>query len=696
MKRASLLLLIPLLACGPPDETPRDPGEFVLHRLNRTEYNNTVRDLFLTDLRPADDFPADDFGFGYDNIASVLSLSPLHLEMYERAADQLIDDAMNSGVTWPLELAAEAEDATATIGSAGYDFGSGYWNLSTEGTLTATLEVPVAGTWLAGARAFGHSAGGELARMRVSVDGEVLGAWDVTDVAGEAQVYGAEVQLAVGPHTLEIAFTNDFESAATGADRNLLVDKLVLEGPLGVASPPDLKRERLIPCDPVELGRRTCAAHAIRTFTERAWRRPIEEAELLELLGLYDLVIVEDDFELALATALKASMLSPWFIFRVELDDNANDPTPHPLTPFELAARLSYFIWSSTPDDVLLDAARAGALETDEQIAAQVARMMADERSRSLVDNFAGQWLYIRAVDDANPDGATWPDFDDDLRESMKQEMSLFFTTFLEEDRSMLELLTARESFLDQRLADHYGITGFTFPEDGSFQRVAFTGDRRGGVLTQGGMLAATSYPLRTSPTRRGKWMLEQLLCQAPPPPPPGVEGLEEDSTTQDPETVRERLEQHATDPTCAGCHVRMDAMGFALEHFDAVGVWRDEDQGQPIDAAAEIDGEAFDGALELGAMMASDGSLTRCMAQQLYTYALGRGPQTSDWPIINGVNSAFEDGGYRLTALVQGIALSDSFRSRRGGQELPTEPPPEETTPEEDEPTRWGWEAHQ
>ena len=379
MKRLLLLLCLPLLAC-PSEESLRDPGEFVLHRLNRAEYNNTVRDLFGTDLRPADDFPADDFGFGYDNIAATLSLSPLHIELYERAADRLIDDALHSGVTYPLEVAAEAEDATATVGTAGYDFGAGFWNLSTEGTLTATLEVPVGGVWFAGARAFGHSAGGEAARMRVAIDGDVLGAWDVTDVAGDAQIYGAELVLTEGPHTLEVAFTNDFESAATGADRNLLVDRLVLQGPLNVESPPNTKRDRLIPCDPAELGRRTCAAHAIRTFTERAWRRPISEDELLGLLGIYDLVIVEDDFDLAVASAIKAAMLSPWFVFRVELDANANDPTPHPLTPFELAARLSYFIWSSTPDDQLLDAARNGALETDER--ASLNPPDADQRAR--------------------------------------------------------------------------------------------------------------------------------------------------------------------------------------------------------------------------------------------------------------------------------------------------------------------------
>jgi len=665
------LLLLSLAACEAPDSSP-DPGEFVLHRLNRTEYNNTVRDLFGTSQRPADDFPADDFGFGFDHISSVLSLSPLHIELYERAADQLIAEAFSPALTYPLDLRAEAEDGLASLASAGSDYGAGFWNLSSSGSLTTTLTAPTDGSYTVGARAYGHWAADRGAQMALFLDGRAIGRFEVTSVASEAQRYGIAVELEQGPHELKVAFVNDYEAPATGADRNLLVDYLFLEGPYGVQAPEGARRDRLQTCDPDDVGRRTCAAMTLHSFAERAWRRPVAEDELRALVSIYDLVMDGGDgFDFALQQGIKAVMMSPHFVFRVERDESVGSTEPHPVSPFELAARLSYFLWSSTPDDVLLDAARADELQTDEQVSAQVTRMLLDPRSESLVDSFAGQWLYIRAVDDAAPDGATWPDFDEELRNSLKGEMSAFFRTFLREDRSMVELLTARESFIDARLAEHYGLDGFVPPADGGFARVAFDGSRRGGVLTQGGLLTATSYPLRTSPTRRGKWIMEQLLCSAPPPPPPGVEGLDEGSDGPEPETVRERLEAHVSDPTCASCHVRMDAYGFAMEHFDPVGVWRETDNTQPIDATAEIDGDAFDGALQMAQVVAADRSLTRCMGQQLYSFALARGVQTSDWPLLNGIHSDFEDAGFRLPALVHAIVLSPAFRSRRGGQVL-------------------------
>ena len=496
MKRATLpLFLLALAACEAPTAAP-DPGEFVLHRLNRTEYNHTVRDLFGTDLRPADDFPADDFGFGYDHVSAVLSLSPLHIELYERAADQLLAEAFAPAVTYPLDLVAEAEDGLQSQASVGFAFGSGFWNLNTEGSITATLEVPVAGRWRAGARAFAHLAGDEDAKMALLVDGRLAGRFTVGSVAGEAQRYSVEAELTEGPHELEVVFLNDYNAPATGADRNLLVDHLFLEGPLGVDAPEGSRRDRVQPCDPDELGARTCAALSLHTFAERAWRRPVTQAELEALLAIYDMVIDGGDgFDFALQQGLKVVLMSPHFVFRVERDADPTSTEPHPLSAFELAARLSYFLWSSTPDDALLDAARRDELGTDEEILGQVRRMLADPRSDALIDNFAGQWLYIRAVNDAAPDGATWPDFDAELRASLMGEMSRFFATFLREDRSMVELVTARETFLDARLADHYGMDGFSAPDEGEdpFVRVAFSGSRRGGVLTQGGLLTATS-----------------------------------------------------------------------------------------------------------------------------------------------------------------------------------------------------------
>ena len=672
MRRTLPLVLLALTACEAPPETPADPGEFVLHRLNRTEYNNTVRDLFGTSLRPADDFPSDDFGFGFDHISTVLSVSPLHIELYERAADQLLAEAFAPPVNYPLDILAEAEDGLASQASTGADYGAGFWNLTAQGTLTTTLEAPVDGRYVAGARAYGHLANDHGAHMALYVDGVLIGRYEVTSVASDAQRYGEEVELESGPHTVRVAFTNEYSVPATGADRNLLVDHLFLRGPLDVESPAASPRDAVQPCSVDEMGQRTCAAYSLFTFAEKAWRRPVSDFELEALLSIYDLVMDGGDgFDFALQQGLKAVLMSPRFLFRIERDEQPGSSEPHPVTPYELASRLSYFLWSSTPDAALLEAARRGELQTDEELSAQVRRMLADPRSEALVSNFAGQWLYIRAVDDAAPDGATWPDFDLALRSSLKGEMTQFFRTFLAEDRSMVELVTARESFIDERLADHYGLDGFTPPADGGFARVAFDGSRRGGVLTQGGLLTATSYPLRTSPTRRGKWIMEQLLCSAPPPPPPGVEGLDEGGAGSEPETVREMLEAHVSDPTCASCHVRMDAYGFAMEHFNAVGVWRDTDNEFPIDATADIEGVDFDGVLEMAEVVASDRSLTRCMGQQLYTYAMARGPQNTDWPLLNTIHDRFEEGGFRLPALVEAIALSPAFRNRRGGQEL-------------------------
>ncbi len=672
MRRTVPLFLLALAACEAPPDSPVDPGDFVLHRLNRTEYNNTVRDLFGTSLRPADDFPADDFGFGFDHISTVLSISPLHIELYERAADQLLAEAFAPPITYPLDLLAEAEDGLVAQASAGADYGAGFWNLSEQGTVTTTLEAPVEGSYVVGARAYGHFANDQSAHMALFVDGRLVGRYEVTSLASDAQRYGEEVFLEPGPHTVRVAFTNEYSSPATGADRNLLVDYLFLQGPLDVDSPLASPRDAVQPCSVEEMGQRTCAAYSLFTFAEKAWRRPVTDSELEALLSIYDLVVdAGDGFDLALQQGLKAVMMSPRFLFRVERDEQPGSSEPHPVTQYELASRLSYFLWSSTPDEALLEAARRNELVTDEQLSGQVRRMLADPRSDSLVTNFAGQWLYIRAVDDAAPDGATWPDFDLALRSSLKEEMTQFFRTFMTEDRSMVELVTARESFIDERLANHYGLEGFVPPEDGGFARIAFDGSRRGGVLTQGGLLTATSYPLRTSPTRRGKWVMEQLLCSAPPPPPPGVEGLDEGDVGTEPETIREKLEAHVSDPSCASCHVRMDAYGFAMEHFDAVGVWRDMDNNLPIDATAEIDGVGFDGALGMSEVVAADRSLTRCMGQQLYTYAMARGPQNTDWPLLNAIHDEFEEGGFRLPVLVESIVLSPAFRTRRGGQEL-------------------------
>jgi hypothetical protein len=662
------VLLGVLLAGCPGEEALSDPGSFLLRRLNRKEYDNTVRDLLGTELRPARDFPADDHGYGFDTIAAALTVSPLHVEMWERAARALVAEAMAVPPAWPLDQRAEAEDPAQTTTSGGADQGAGFWNMYVAGSFTATLTAPADGVYMVGARAFSHEAGSEPARMTVAVDGELLGTFDVAADASSAQVYQAEVALESGHHEVVVAFINDFWEPATGADRNLLVDWLRLYGPTDREAPPSPMRERLLICSPETSPQRDCAADVLRAFAVRAFRRPVDESEVVGLLRLYDEAReLQAGWEEALSEALVGVLLSPHFLFRVELDEDPASATPHRLSPYELATRLSYFLWSSMPDAALFAAADAGELETREQVEAQVQRMLDDERAQGLVDDFFGQWLYVRAVDDAAPDGATFPFFDDAMRTSMKQQMSLFFASMVEDDRPIGDLLLAEDGFLDARLRKHYGL-----PIDGEtsgFSHVDLTGTGRGSLLSMGGMLVATSYPLRTSPTRRGKWVLGQLLCSDPPPPPAGVEGLPESGEAAA-GTLRERLARHRTDPVCASCHERMDEAGFALEHYDPTGRYRDEEGGFPVDATGTFpDGTSFEGAAELSAVVAADPSFPRCAVQKAWTYAMSRGPSGPDWRGIDAALTEWEARGQTMRELFVAIATSDAFRSRRGGE---------------------------
>jgi hypothetical protein len=339
------------------------------------------------------------------------------------------------------------------------------------------------------------------------------------------------------------------------------------------------------------------------------------------------------------------------------------------VSDYELASRLSYFLWSSMPDEELFQLASEATLHLPEILEGQVQRMLTDPRSDALIDNFAGQWLYIRAIADAAPDGATWPDFDEELRASLRAEMELFFTGFLD-GRDMRELVTASTTWLDSRLVEHYllDLPAGTVPDDGSFVEVDFPDGPRGGLLGMGGLMTATSYPLRTSPTLRGKWVLGHLLCAEPPAPPPGVEGLAQEDEAEA-ETLRERLEQHRADPTCASCHEVMDEIGFALEPFDPVGVVRAEyATGVPVDATGEFpDGTSFEGPRELTAVIGADERLGRCIARHLYTYALGRGPVFEDLEPMTEIQARFVESGYSFRELAAAIATSGPFITRRG-----------------------------
>ena len=411
-----------------------------------------------------------------------------------------------------------------------------------------------------------------------------------------------------------------------------------------------------------------CAARILDAFGHSAWRRPLTDDELRRLVGLVRLAVEQGDPILdGIKLALRATLLSPHFLYKVELDPDPTSLEPHRLSDHELATRMSYFLWATTPDDALLDAADAGELSTDDGVRAQVARMLEDPRAQALVDHFAGQWLFVRALDDHFPDYNFFPDFDDELRASMQREALLFFGAFLREGRPLPEMMTADFAFIDERLAAHYGLPFEGAPvADTGFVRADVSDDARGGLLTLGSVLTVTSFPTRTSPVRRGKWVLEQLLCSAPPPPPAGVEA---DLEGVDPNaSLRERLEQHRTDPTCAACHDLMDPIGLGMENFDGIGAHRTTMAGAPVDASGELpDGTQFTGVGELSTALGADHRFTDCFTEKMFVYALGRGDERADHCELTRLRAGFADADHRIADFVSLMSTSPAFTQRRG-----------------------------
>lgn len=648
----------------PRDCSRIDPGRPSLHRLNRAEYDNTVRDLLDDDTGPAADFPADDHGFGFDNIADVLAMSPLLFEKYQISAENLVTATLARPFEGPMGRRFEAEITGSEQGAAFRDWG---WNLYVNGEITATFRVDTAGEYEVAARAFGQQAGAEPARMELRIDGNVVQTFDVRAVEAGPEIYRVRRQLAAGAHTLTAAFINDFympENPEGDRDRNLVVDWIEYSGPHDFTAEDPERRARVMVCDPAASSREDCARQIFAAFGQRAWRRPLTAPELDRLVRLAGVAWAEEDpFDTGIALGLEAMLSSPHFVYRVELDPQPESLTPHPLTGHELASRLSYFLWSSMPDQELFTLAAQDRLSDPEVLAAQVRRMLQDEKAEALVENFGGQWLYVRGLDDVNPDYAFFPTWDDELSSAMRGETSEFFRTFLREDRSALSMFDADFTFLNDRLAAHYGLPA---PGSDALVRVSLTGDQRGGLLTQGSILTVTSHPRRTSPVRRGKWVLEQLLCSSPPPPPPGVEGFPEevDPTA----SLRERFEAHRSQETCRGCHESMDAIGFSLENFDAIGAWRTDDSGFDIDARGVLpDGRAFEGPRELAQVIKADPKLPACMVEKAFIYSLGRGPTAHDRCTLEAIEQAFATGGHTFESLFVGVATSKAFTERRG-----------------------------
>lgn len=636
-----------------------DPGRVTVHRLNRTEYNNTVRDLLGTSQTPADAFPADDFGLGFDNIADVLSTSPLQAELYERAAEQLIEEAMKLPITEPTVFKIEAETAVASVGSQSGDA----WNLYSNGEVYQTIELPYDGKYLFRARVWGQQAGPDLPHVNLTVDQAPVFSVDTEAVANAAEIYEVEITATAGVHKFAVEFTNDYYDEPNMADRNLLVDWFSVEGPQDLIQGENEQRKRIMICDPVVDGEESCGRQVLRAFARRAWRRPVTDAEVDRLYQfITDAKAAGEDFESGLRVALQAVLVSPYFVFRVELDPDPTGLAPHPLGDHELASRLSYFLWSSMPDEELLAAADAGALSDPKQVELQARRLLEDPKAAALIDNFAGQWWLIRNVNVAFKDVLLYPQWDDNMKSSMRSEMRLFAESFFASDRSMLEMVTSKKTFVDERLAKHYGLEGVFGPE---FVEADF-GDRPyQGILNKAGLMTVLSHADHTSPVKRGKWVLENLLCQTPPPPPPGVD------TKLDPvegATQREILEQHRQDPKCAGCHVAMDPLGFGLEHYDPLGAWRDLENGLPIDPSGTLpDSTPFKDGLEMQTLIAAEPDFSKCVARKTFIYALGRATTVADISYLDEIVAGFETSEYRFADLVVHLVTSDVFRQRRG-----------------------------
>jgi hypothetical protein len=651
-----------------------DPGRVTLRRLNRAEYNNTIRDLVGVDFQPAEDFPADDTGYGFDNNGDVLSLSPVLLEKYYAAAERIFDAALVTGDRNRIPVKhwdAEALQARGQTDSRDANAVA----LTREGHLFAHYAFPRDGQYILRARAYGEQAGPEPPKLKLMLEGAELGVFPVPVTVGNSKVYSVRTNITAGKRQVAAAYINNYVNLQTRdpklrGDRNLVLETLEVEGPLDGGPLPLPETHRRVffrpPATPAE--QLPCAREIVGRFASRAYRRPVTTQELDRLLRFVEASLQQkDSFENSVRVALQAVLVSPHFLFRGELQASPNDPhVLAPLDDFALASRLSYFLWSTMPDEELFALARKKTLRR--QLEAQVRRMLKDPRAKALAENFGGQWLQLRNIRIATPDAKAFPKFDEKLRDAMETETEMFFEAVLREDRSVLEFLDADYTYLNERLADHYGIPDVKGDE---FRRVSLQGNpRRGGILTHASILTLTSNPTRTSPVKRGKYILENILGTPPPPPPPDVPDLKEDKQARLSGSLRQRMEQHRKDPNCASCHERMDPIGFGFEHYDGIGAWRESDGTFDIDASGKlVSGETFDGADALQAVLlrSKRDEFSRNIAEKMLTYALGRGPEYFDKCALEQITKALAKNRYRFSVLVTEIVKSVPFQMRRG-----------------------------
>jgi len=675
-----------------------DPGRTTVRRLNRTEYANAVRDLLAVDADFGAELPPDNSGFGFDNIADVLSVSPTLMERYVAVAGKV--SRMATGLTSRRDFVTTwqvpKDGSVANSGVPAYNERSG-------------ADLPLA------------SRGGSAVRYFARYDGQYdIAAWLNSNTNNETDRlvedrFSVRVPMKAGSHLLGLSFRRqtwpdetvqtlrnstdyvplpldkptdlpldiwvDGKLASTlmvpsfrmhprYSQRNFPRDVLQVDvagpfNPTGMAETPS--RRAVFQCHPRRPDEeRACAGTILSSLARRAWRRPVGDGEIAPLLRIYDEERAASDFEHGVEAGIEAILVSPRFLFVIEQPPEGSLPgSVQPVSDLDLATRLSLFLWSSIPDERLLALAEQGRLSAPGVLDAEIARMLADKRAQALTENFAGQWLYLRNLDQQRPDITVFPDFDTRLRSAMAMETKMFFAYVLSANRPVTDFIRADYTFVNQRLADHYGLPGV---RGTAFRKVALGPDSpRGGLLGQASILTVTSYGNHTSVVKRGKWILDNMLAAPPPPPPPNVPALktEHDGRML---TARQQLELHRADPACAACHLKMDAMGFALENFDAVGNWRNSDAGQPIDNTATLpDGTRFAGFRGLQQILLDrKDEFARAFTERLMTYALASGLGAQDMPAVRAIERSAAADGYRVQAIVKGIVTSPAFTLRK------------------------------
>ncbi len=663
------------------------------HRLSRTEYHNAVRDLFALEVNVDELLPADDTSYGFDNIAGVLGVSPTLMDRYLSAARKISRLAVASPVpSATAETFRIASDLGQDQRLDGLPFG-------TRGGVAVQYNFPEDAEYLIEVLPDGPLRV-EAHQLEISIDGErveLLTVGKSPDDADPRGLYVPEVgsqqvrvPVTAGPHEVSVTFLRKtaaepeglrklylrpFTGEGSGGDSRYqpYVESVTIAGPYEASGARPVEdtpsRLAIFDCRPAtgtEIDESNCARAILGRIARRAYRRPLSEEDVDRLMIFYDRGREGAGFDSGIEMALRRLLVSPEFLFRVERDPaGVAADTDYAVSGLELASRLSFFLWSSIPDEELLALAERGTLGNDQVFQAQVERMLADPRSEALVTNFAGQWLTLRNAAAVRPDEDEFPDFGEALRQAFRRETELLFTSILREDRSTLDLLAADYTYVNERLAQHYGIPNV---RGSHFRRVALNDSRRGGLLGHGSILTVTSYANRTSPVNRGKWVLENILGNPPPPPPPDVPELE---TAEGGEalSMREAMAQHRANPVCASCHRVMDPLGLSLENFDAIGRWRDKsDTKQAIDSSGELpDGTAFNGPSGLkDALLAHPDRFVTTVAEKIMIYALGRGVEYYDAPAVRAVVREAANDNYRLSALVKGVAMSKPFRMRR------------------------------